>query len=140
MRWALVCAALIAAPLAAQTARFDGDWATGNPAACVLVMDSPDLAIRIRGGMLYGLESGCEMTNPTQVRGMPATLYDMQCHGEGQTWTYRTLLMIDADGALVQLQEGYARLMPRCTAASDPLGAGAWMGPAEPGSAPPTSK
>lgn len=116
MRPALLALPLLATPALAQVDRFQGDWATGNPDACVLGMDHADFAIRIAGDTMFGIESTCRLTNPVTVRDLTAILFDAQCSGEGDTWTGRRLLMIDSDGALVYLSEGYAQVMPRCRA------------------------
>ena len=40
-----------------------------------------------------GCEQICSPTKPTPVRGMKALLYDVICEGEGETWTYRALIL-----------------------------------------------
>ena len=98
----------------AQTTAFDGDWAMGDPAACVVGTDNANLALRIQNGALNFYESACALTNPTAVRGMEATLFDLQCNGEGETWSYRALFMIDHQDALIFVQNGSVQILPRC--------------------------
>ncbi|MEZ5753049.1 MAG: hypothetical protein R3D60_14130 [Paracoccaceae bacterium] len=114
--------AIAAFPALADTAPFQGDWTFGNPAACVLGRDDPNFAFRIEGDTLIGLESTCDLTNPTAIRDMNATLFDAQCVGEGEEWTYRLLLMIDIDGNLATIHHGSSLVYSRCTN-SAPAGA-----------------
>ena len=111
----IALATFLAMPLAAQSIRYDGIWAIGDPSACVEGRDHVNFAYRIQNGEMTGLESSCFMTNPVEVRDMSATLYDMDCAGEGETWTFRMMLMIDRDGALVRVTDGQALISPRCT-------------------------
>ncbi len=99
----------------AQQSLFDGDWATGDPAQCEVQADATNMAWRIQDGTIWGVESLCRMTNPVGVRDMNAMLYDLECTGEGQVWGGRALLMIDADGQLVFIRDGFASILPRCT-------------------------
>jgi len=116
-------AAIVLLPLAAtaQDGMFEGDWAAGDPMACdVSGNDSINLALRIRGDVFRGLETECRMTNPVTVRDLGAMLYDMDCTGEGDRWSYRALLMIDRDGQLVLISDGSALIYPRCQAYAEP--------------------
>lgn len=125
-------AALLAMPVAlvlpavsagAQDGQFDGDWATGDPMACDLSgNDAVNFALRIRGDAFFGLETQCRMTNPVTVRDLGAVLYDMDCAGEGESWSYRALFMIDRDGQLVRILDGSAVIHPRCEVAAPPQG------------------
>lgn len=108
----------VATPALAQGTMFDGDWTDGNPAACVIGSDSENVGTRIRDGVLYGIESACRMTNPVTVRDMAAVLYDMDCAGEGESWSYRLLLMRNDDGTLTLLGNGWTRVMQGCAAPS----------------------
>lgn len=132
MHHAALMATLLAAlsgPAVAQSlsARdFDGDWTMGDPAACALYTDSVNFAFRIENGTLQGLESSCEMQNPVAVRDMAALLFDMNCVGEGDTWTYRALLMragVDDVDQLVFLQNGGPQILTRCTRVNSPAAA-----------------
>jgi hypothetical protein len=110
IRFAAILAVLLAAsPLAAQG--LDGNYSTG-PQAC----GDPgnDGAMAIRGSRIEFWESRCELRDPTAIRDMPsATLFDLVCSGEGETWTYRALLMPSSEG-LVLLREGFATVYARC--------------------------
>lgn len=76
---------------------------------------SSDARLTISGDTIAFHESTCTLANPVAVRGMAgATLYDVTCTGEGETWTDRTLLMPGADGALVRLVQGHAFTYARC--------------------------
>lgn len=70
-------------------------------------------AVAVRDGVLYGIENACQLTNPTQVRGMAATLYDAVCSGEGESYSYRVMLMRTDEGILM-IQEGFAADWLRC--------------------------
>jgi len=121
---------LAAAGAAAQPTPFDGDWTMGNPANCAIGMDHADFAFRIGGGQMQGIESVCRMTNPVPVRDLGATLYDMDCQGEGERWSYRNFLMLNREGALVMINDGDVTILARCTG---------YLGPTGP-SSPPRSK
>lgn len=113
-RLTLAIGCMTVAPATAQMTPTDGDWTRGDPARCEFGIDSPDLAIRIRDGVLHGLESACDLTNPVPVRDMDATLYDMTCQGEGESWSYRLFAAINNDGTLTLIQNGWTSVMQRC--------------------------
>ncbi len=50
-------------------------------------------AVGVTNDYLHGVENDCELTNPTNVRGMDAVLYDAVCSGEGEQYSYRLMLM-----------------------------------------------
>ena len=70
-------------------------------------------ALAIEDGVLKGLENTCQLTNPTQVRGMVATLYDANCTGEGETYSYRLMLMKSDNGVYV-IDDGYVAEWTLC--------------------------
>ena len=111
---ALVAALWPAAAATEGAARFEGDWTIGDPSACVVGEDSPNFAFRIRGVVFEGLETRCAMTNPVNIRGMEAVLFDMECEGEGDRWTHRSFMMIDQSGALVIINDGFLSVISRC--------------------------
>ncbi|WP_323035657.1 hypothetical protein [Pararhodobacter sp.] len=121
MHRSILILALLAGSANAQTALqasdFHGDWTDGDPSACVVGRgDVENFAFRIANGTLYSVESSCVMENPVAVRGMQAVLFDMNCHGEGDTWTDRALFMHDRlEGRLIFLSDGIARILTRCT-------------------------
>lgn len=82
-------------------------------------------AIRIEGGVLDGVGARCAMTLPVDVLDMDATLYTMECEGEGQRWTERAMLMRAAEGdAILLVWNGYAFRYERCPGATEgPAGA-----------------
>jgi hypothetical protein len=98
---------LVPAPAAAQD--FSGVYQIGGCA-----MPDIERRITILGSRIAFIESTCQLTNPVPVRDMgDATLFDVVCTGEGESWSYRTLLMRGAEG-LVVVRDGYAFTYPRC--------------------------
>ena len=107
---------LLAGTALADTSRFDGTYAI-DPAAqgCVVGEgDVPGAAIRIEGGQFCGVESVCQLANPTNIRDMDATLFDLQCEGEGTEWSERIMLMKMDDGSLLRVVNGLAFANPPC--------------------------
>ncbi len=108
---AACCALLTAQPLGAE--QFDGLYRISPTSDCALTgVDGG--ALKIEGGVFYGVESQCRMSVPVNVRDMDAVLYDMVCTGEGEEWTRRALLMTAADGGLIMLWNGFAFKYDRC--------------------------
>lgn len=70
--------------------------------------------LRIKDGLLTGKDSTCRMGNPVEIRGMDATLYDMDCTGGGRAWYERALFMHGAEDELILVWNGYAFAYPRC--------------------------
>ena len=67
----------------------------------------PDGRMSIAGEQIQFWESACRLTNPVPVRDMlAATLYDMACSGEGETWMSRILLMPGFDSDLILAARG----------------------------------
>ena len=100
----------------ADASRFDGTYAI-DPAVqgCVVGEgDVPGAAIRIEDGQFFGVESVCQLANPTNIRDMDATLFDLQCEGEGMQWSERILLMKMDDGSLLRVVNGLAFANPPC--------------------------
>ncbi len=114
MRYALTFLVTALVPTLAQSEPYDGVYKQTANADCGLIgVDGGSL--RIADNIFYGVEVECRMSNPTSVEGMDATLYDMQCFGEGETWTERALLMPDADDSgLYMIWDGYAFRYDRC--------------------------
>jgi len=116
-----VLALMLPLPALAQDGRFDGDWALGDPMACDLSgHDTANFALRIRGDRFRGLESECRMTNPVTLPGVGAVIHEMECTGEGESWSYHALMMLDREGQLVMISDGSARIYPRCEGFSRP--------------------
>jgi len=110
----LVAALLAAAPAAAGP--FDGLYYPGIalPGAwdCkTLGMEGG--AVGVQGDQLIGVENTCTLTNPVEVRGMAAVLYDEECAGEGETTTARVMLMTSDEGLYV-IRDGFVADWLRC--------------------------
>jgi hypothetical protein len=111
---AAFAATLAVAPGASADAQgYDGRYRLEPGADCAAPDGSPGL-LRIEDDVLYGAESACRMTNPVEVRDMDATLYDMQCTGDGSAWAERALVMRGAENELVLVWNGYAFAYPAC--------------------------
>lgn len=100
--------------LGAQT--YDGVYKQTANAECALVgVDGGSL--KIENNIFYGVEVECRMTSPVDIEGMNATIYDMQCIGEGSTWSERAIMMTDAEApGLYMIWDGYAFRYGRCAA------------------------
>ena len=70
-------------------------------------------AVGVENGHLQGVENACELTNPTNIRGMDAILYDGVCSGEGEQYTHRVMLMRHDSGIYV-IQDGYSAEWRSC--------------------------
>ena len=103
-------------PAAAFANPYDGVYKQTANAECALVgVDGGSL--KIEDNIFYGVEVECRMSNPVDVDQMDATLYEMQCSGEGESWTERAMLMADAeDTGLYMVWNGYAFRYDRCEA------------------------
>ncbi|MCC5985881.1 MAG: hypothetical protein JJU42_16110 [Rhodobacteraceae bacterium] len=115
MRNLMFAAALTA--FAAPALAFDGlyrpgpEWG-GDSWDCETVgMDGG--AIAVQGDRFIGVENFCTLSDPVDVRGMDAVLYDATCEGEGETYTYRMMLHRTFDGIAV-ISEGVASNLIRC--------------------------
>jgi len=114
MTRALVLALSLVPGLALATP-YDGTYRQNANADCALVgVDGG--ALRIEDGIFYGVESECRMTRPVNVVNMNATLYTMECSGEGARWTERAMVMEAAEGdGIIMVWDGYAFRYERCT-------------------------
>lgn len=112
---ALAVVLTLGAATAVAAGPFDGTYRQNANAECGLV-GSDGGALRIAGGIFYGVEMQCRMSRPVDVVDMDATLYTMECSGEGQQWTERALLMKSAEneGGLIMVWNGYAFKYSRC--------------------------
>ena len=112
MKWAAILAVL---PMSVAATPYDGVYKQNANAECALVgVDGG--ALEIKDNIFYGVETECRMTRPVNVVDMDATLYTMQCTGEGSSWTERAMLMKpagDADG-LIMIWNGYAFAYDAC--------------------------
>jgi hypothetical protein len=117
MRRPLVAAVAVALAATASAQGYDGRYKLEPGADCTAPEGAPGL-LRVEAGVLHGAESACRMTNPVDVRDMDATLYDMQCTGDGSAWSERALVMRGAEGELVLVWDGYAFAYPPCPEAA----------------------
>ena len=110
----LLLAVLLGTPALGQPLPWDGTYRLSKDADCDKVGEEGG-ALRIEGGVLTGVESTCRMTEPVDVLDLDATLYVMECEGEGSTWTERAMLMEAAEGdGIFLLWRGYAFRYDRC--------------------------
>jgi hypothetical protein len=111
---AFLTTALWLAPALVAAGPFDGVYRQTANAECALVgVDGG--ALRIDDSVFYGVDVQCSMTRPVDVNDLGATIYHMECAGEGQTWTERAMLMKDAeDTGIYMIWRGYAFRYVRC--------------------------
>lgn len=109
----LACA--IAPAALAQDAGFEGLW-RANPTTDCAYTGGEGTALKVEEGVLYGVENQCEMTSPVQVRDMQAMLYDMECEGEGDSFTERAMFMEATDGGLYLIWDGIVFKYESCGA------------------------
>ena len=115
MRIAVLLAGLIA-PAVAFATPYDGVYRQAANSECGLVGVNGG-ALEIRDGIFYGVEMQCVMTNPVNVIDMDATLYSMECSGEGQFWDERAMLMKAQDNSdLFMIWDGYVFRYSLCPA------------------------
>ncbi|WP_210529216.1 hypothetical protein [Rubellimicrobium arenae] len=127
----LLAAALI--PGLAVALPWDGTYRLSADADCGKVGEEGG-ALRIAGGQLQGVGSSCRMTQPVDVLDLDATLYVMECTGEGQTWTERAMIMGTAEGeGIFLLWRGYAFRYDRCPDPADASPPGSEDGTETPG-------
>ena len=107
-------ALLFCAPGLALALPWDGTYRLSEDADCDQVGEEGG-ALRIEKGVLTGVGSYCRMTEPVDVLDLDATLYVMECEGEGQSWTERAMIMEAAQGdGIFLLWRGYAFRYDRC--------------------------
>ncbi len=71
-------------------------------------------AISISETTYIGVEQRCNLTNPVEVRGMNATLYDAQCSAEGSIYKSRIMLLKSASEKLYIVNEGSVSIWQKC--------------------------
>jgi hypothetical protein len=105
---------VVALPAMLAANPYDGVYKQTANAECALVgVDGG--AVKIEDNIFYGVEVECRMTNPVDISDMEATLFEMQCSGDSETWTERAMLMPDAeDTGLYMIWSGYAFRYDRC--------------------------
>ena len=105
---------LTALPAMLCASPYDGVYKQTEMAECALV-GADGGSLKIENDIFYGVEVSCRLTDPVEVEDMDATLYQMQCTGEGETWTERAMLMQDADATgIYMIWRGYAFRYERC--------------------------
>lgn len=103
MRTILAVCALFT-PFAAMAGPFDGlyrpnfDWAESWDCTSV-GMDGGAMAID--GDTLSGIDNPCTLSDPVEVRGLSAVLYDLTCAGEGEPYSQRAMIMTHPFGVYV---------------------------------------
>jgi len=90
--------------------RPDQPWAEGWDCKSV---GSDGGALAVRDGVFYGVENACQLTNPVEVNGMTAVLYDAACSGEGETYAKRMMLMRLPEGLAV-IEDGFVNVLRAC--------------------------
>jgi hypothetical protein len=90
--------------------RPDQPWAEGWDCKSV---GSDGGALAVRDGVFYGVENACQLTNPVEVNGMSAVLYDAECSGEGETYAKRMMLMRLPEGLAV-IEDGFVNVLRAC--------------------------
>ena len=109
-----ILALLLAVPAAVQALPWDGTYRLSQGADCDRVGEEGG-ALRIGGGVFEGVGATCRMTEPVDVLDLDATIYVLDCEGEGETWTERAMFMRAAEGdAIFVLWRGYAFRYERC--------------------------
>ncbi|SPF79258.1 hypothetical protein ALP8811_03197 [Aliiroseovarius pelagivivens] len=104
-----IIAMLLAGP--AFAGPFDGTYGLEGWSCGEVGMDGGALAIR--DGIFYGVESRCDLTNPVDIRGMNATLYDAECAGEGEVYGYRMMVMKTQEGINI-INDGWVTQLRSC--------------------------
>ena len=116
MRLPVASLVLTCLPLAATGGPFEGLYrpnfdATRSWDCQTIGIDGGALAVQ--GDRLRGIETECALSDPVEVRGMAAVLYDAACSGEGETNAERVMLMTHAYGIYV-IRDGIVADWLRC--------------------------
>lgn len=107
----LSLACLVASPVLAGP--FDGRYRPLGSGWDCQTLGSDGGMLEIRDDVFYGVESACTLTNPTEVEGMSGLLYDAECNGEGNSYSYRMMLMLVPEGLAV-IEDGWVNVLERC--------------------------
>ncbi len=105
MRYVLLAALLAASPTSAMD--LNGWCIANDEPGC---MEGPE---PFRDGTFATCEANCQLSNPTEVRDMDATLFDVQCASDGPDMTYRVFIAMHGDYGTMVDQWGASRL-ERC--------------------------
>jgi len=77
--------------------------------------DGPGASLIVEGLVLFNSGGSCQLTNPTSIRGMDATLFDGDCWGEGENYKYSIILMKDhRDDGIFKISDGYSTKLKNC--------------------------
>lgn len=113
-------AAFLTIATGAMASPYDGVYKQTANSECALV-GADGGSLKIEQGIFYGVETQCRMTRPVNVIDMDATLYTMQCTGEGTSWSERAMLMkpaaapdYDGPDGLIMIWNGYAFVYEGC--------------------------
>jgi hypothetical protein len=110
----LVLALLLMVPATVQALPWDGTYRLSQGADCDRVGEEGG-ALRIGEGVFEGVGATCRMTEPVDVLDLDATIYVLDCEGEGETWSERAMFMRTAEGdAIFILWRGYTFRYERC--------------------------
>ncbi|SDJ40935.1 hypothetical protein [Aliiruegeria lutimaris] len=111
---AIVVSWVAFAAVAEAQSPFDGlYYPTGSAGWDCRTLGADMGALGVLDGFLEGVENRCAMTNPVNVRDLPAVLYDLECSGEGTTYAERVMLMRSDQGIYV-IRDGYVAEWSRC--------------------------
>lgn len=109
MRRIIALALTLALPALANATPYDGVFRPNYDFAAswdCSTIGSEGGAVAVQGDKLLGVENTCTLTDPVEVRGMSATLYDAECTGEGETASERVMLMAHDYGIYV-IRDGF---------------------------------
>ncbi len=105
---------LLLCPIAAFAGPYDGVYKQTAHSECSLV-GADGGSLKIEESIFYGVEVECRMARPVDINDMNATIYHMECSGEGEAWTERAMIMHDAEQAgIYMIWDGYAFRYERC--------------------------
>ena len=91
---------------------FEGTW-DASKETCSLELS--DFRLTISGNQANYWESTCEKVQATQLRDMGnSILYDLQCTGEGETYSGGVLYSITVAGQLFAYSGDFIALRERC--------------------------
>jgi hypothetical protein len=109
-----IALALVLLPLPVAAGPFDGVYRPdGMEGWDCQSIGSDGGALAVRDGVFYGVENACQLTNPVEVNGMSAVLYDAECNGEGESYAKRMMLMRVPEGLAV-IEDGFVNVLRAC--------------------------
>lgn len=109
-------ALLVSVPVAAAAGPFDGLYVPhgqrGDHWTCVYNGQEAG-AIWIEDDVYYDIENPvCRLTNPVEVRDMPAVLYDLVCEGGGEA--DERVMFVRQPWGMFEIRSGWMRDWERC--------------------------